>query len=470
MNLTLLMTTVALRGLPEQAGGPDPVDRYVRAFIERHRIPSVAVAIVRNDKVTKAAGYGWASLEPPAPAGPHTVYEIGSITKQFTAEAVLMLADEGKLSLDAPVSRYLANLPSAWEAITLRQLLTHTSGLPDWEGRAMLDFHREYTPAEFIQLIAGRPLDFAPGEQWSYTNSAYPLLGLVIEAVVGTPYERFVTERILGPAGMGESRFRNPRDVVPNRAAGYVDSAGGFRNGEPLRPRLLAPNGGILSTAADMGKWGVALGRGTIVPRARFEEMTTPVRLNDGRRFSAGIAWFVDGFRGHRFVLHNGSTAAGFSSVVYWYPEDRLFIVVLMNIDRGALVNQLATGIAGLAIPGLTIQTLPEHRDPDPEMTRRFLTLLADVANKRDNDFLAAELRNPPGPPRTSSSEGFGGVVDRFGFLDREDLGPGGVQRFGLLVRWIFRYKLVSGAQVRYYTFELTADGKVARLRAEDRW
>ena len=468
MKLAILFSSLVVLAAPDGGSAPDPVDRYVRAFVERHRIPSAAIAIVRNERVVKVAGYGLASLELNAPAGPRTVYEIGSITKQFTAEALLMLVGDGKVELEAPIARYLPNLPTAWQTLTVHQLLTHTSGLPDWESLGLLDFHREYTPSEFIQLIGKRPLDFAPGEQWSYTNSAFPLLGMVIEAVTGKPYEQVIVERVLTPAGMTESRFRHSSEVVPNRAAGYSDSSGVFLNGEPLRPRLLAPNGGILSTAGDMAKWDIALTRGILVPAATFEQMAAPVKLKGGGRFNSGMAWFVDTFRGHRFVFHNGSTAAGFSSVIYRYPEDGLFVVVLMNIDRGGLVNQLATGIAGLVLPGLSISGLRERPDPDPSMSQRLLAMLAAVADNRDSDLLAPSLRNPPGPPRTSPSSGFNGALDRFAFLEREDHGPQGVERFGLRVRWTHRYKLVSGRRVLYYTFELTADGKVARFGPEE--
>ncbi|HEU5217246.1 MAG TPA: serine hydrolase domain-containing protein [Gemmatimonadales bacterium] len=455
-----LLAALSFAGGARQAVPPDRIDRLVRSFIERHHIPSAAIAVVRDERVIKVAGYGRSRLELNAPAGPHTVYEIGSITKQFTAEAVLLLVAEGKVDLQAPISRYLPTVPDAWRAITVRHLLTHTSGLPDWEGPGLLDFHREYTAAEYIQLIGSHPLDFEPGAQWSYTNSAFPLLGLMIEAVTGRPYERFVTSRILEPAGMTESRFRHPAEVVPNRAAGYIDSAGRFRNGEPLRPRLLAPNGGILSTAGDMARWDIALSRGAILPQTTLDQMAAPVRLNDGRTFSVGMGWFLDSFRGHRFLLHNGSTAAGFSSVIYRYPGDRLFVVVLMNIDRGGLVNQLATAIADLVLPGLSIRTLRERPEPDPAMARRLKGLLADVAEKRGNDLLA--------DGRGYAPFGFSGPIDRFAFLDREDLGISGVERFGAVVRWIYRYKLVSGARVLYYTFELTPEGKVVRFRPEE--
>ena len=439
MRLGMLILTLALPGAFRD-NAADPIDRFVQAFLSKHRIPSAAIAVVQGDRVLKLAGYGQASLELAAPAHAHTVYEIGSITKQFTAEVIMLLVGEGKLELGAPIARYLPDLPEQWQQLTVRQLLTHTSGLPDWEGPGLLDLRREYTPAEFIQLIASRPLDFVPGDRWSYTNSAFPLLGMIIESVTGDAYERVVAERIFRRAGMGETRFRHPGEVVPNRAAGYLDSSGTLRNGMPLRPALLAPNGGILSTVGDLAKWALALLRGNLVNAAAFEAMTTPVTLNNGHRFNAGMAWFVDTFRRHRVLFHNGSTAAGYSSVIYLYPEDRLFIAVLLNLDRGPAVNQLATGIAGRVVPGFSIQSLPERAERADSMRGRLFAQLKDAPHK----------------------------VDRFALLDREDQGPKGVERFGVLVRWVYRYKLVSGARIIYYTFELGPDGKLARVASEE--
>ena len=332
---------------------PDGLDRLVRSTMASHRIPSVAIAVVRNGRVLKAAAYGPASLELPLPAGPHTLYEIGSITKQFTAVAVLQLVEQGKLELDSPFSRYLDSVPAAWQGITLRQLLTHTSGIPDWEEAHLLDFRRSYTIPEFMAAVAAHPLGFPPGSRWSYSNSTFPLLGAIVARVSGESYEAFVTRHILAPAGMTETRFRHNDAVIPSRAAGYVDSAGRFWNAEPRRPELLLPNGGILSNAVDMAKWSGALVHGGLLQPASLERMTTPLRLSDGKTFNAGIGWFLDSFHGHRMLLHNGATPAGFSSVIYRYPDDGLAVVVLMSVDRGALVNDLATQLADLVIPGL---------------------------------------------------------------------------------------------------------------------
>jgi hypothetical protein len=286
--------------------------------------------------------------------------------------------------------------------------------------------------------------------------------------VAGESYEGFVTRRVFRPAGLSATRFKHSNDLVPARAGGYLDSAGVLRTGEPGRPRVIAPSGGIMSTARDMARWVIALEAGRIVKPATLELMQTPVRLNNGTTFSAGFAWFLDTFHGHRVLLHNGSTVAGYSSVVYRYPDDRLAVVVLFNIDRWNAVNLLATRIASQYGPPLWTGAFAERPDPDPALARRLLAMLAAVAERRDTEMLASNLRNPGGPSRANPAFGFATVPDRFAFLDREDLGTAGQVRFGNTIRSVYRYKLVAGDRTIYYTFELTPDGTVARFVPEE--
>lgn len=459
--LALLSLAAPLRA---QSGD---VDAYVRDYIRRHRIPSAAIVVVKDGRVVKAAGYGTANLETGTPASERTVYEIGSISKQFAAEAVMLLVEEGKVGLDDPLTKHVRGTPAAWAGITIRQLLTHTSGLPDWEALGLLSYHREYTAQEYIDLIASHPLDFAPGTRWSYTNSAFPLLGFVVEGASGEPFERFVTERVFAPAGMVATRFKHAEQVVPNRSGGYIERGDTLFNGEPLRPGVIAPNGGIMSTATDMGKWLSALTEGRIVQPATLERMTAPGHTSDGQPFNGGIAWFVDRFRGHRVLLHNGSTIGGYSSVVYWWPDDRLGVVALMNIDHWNAVNVLATRVASFYGPALAAGALPERADPDTALARRLAAMLAAVAARHDTDVLAPALRNPPGPPRVGAGFGVAGPIARMALVDREDLGAAGEDRFGNRVRWICRYRVAAGERVIDYTFELTPEGKVARFYPE---
>ena len=360
-----LISLLALAFQAPSAGAPSPphpavpehadrFDRLLEGFVIRKEIPAIAVAVVLRGKVLKLGSFGYSSLELQVPAGPHTLFEIGSITKQFTAVAVLQLVAAGKLELDAPFARYLDSVPDAWRGITLRQLLTHTSGIPDWEEGHLLDFRRSYSVTQFMEAMAAHPLGFAPGSRWAYSNSTFPLLGAIVARVSGESWEAYVTAHLLEPAGMSETRFRHNDAVIPNRAAGYVDSAGKFWSGEPRRPELLLPNGGILSSAVDMAKWCTALTGGRVLDSSMLKLMTTPVRLNDGSSFEAGgIGWFLSNWHGHRVWAHNGATPAGFSSVIYHYPDDGLSVVVLFSIDRGAFVNDLATELADLVVPGL---------------------------------------------------------------------------------------------------------------------
>jgi CubicO group peptidase (beta-lactamase class C family) len=331
----------------------DEVDGYAAQFIDAKGIPGLSLAVVRDGTLIKAAGYGTANLESGATATPETVYEIGSITKQFTAEAVMLLVEERKLALDDGLSKHLEGLPPAWQELTLRQLLSHTSGLKDWESEHLLSFRREYTPAEFIALLSPYPLDFAPGTHWAYTNSAYPLLGLVIARASGTSYDEFVAAHIFKPLGMGATRFSRPQDIVPHRAGGYVGESGQMRKGELLRPRLVEPNGGILSTVLDLAKWESVLHSERLLKQASLAEMQTRVKLADGRAAPSGLGIFVGDLNGHRMLVHNGSTPGGFSSVIYHYPDDKLTVIVLCNIDRDDAVNGIATYIAGIYVPGL---------------------------------------------------------------------------------------------------------------------
>jgi CubicO group peptidase (beta-lactamase class C family) len=444
------------------------VERLVSEFFKRRRIPGGAVAVVRAGKVAYAAGHGRANVELDVPATAETLFEIGSISKQVTAEAVMQLVQAGRLSLDAPIAQYVTELPPTWQGMTVRHLVTHTRGLPDWETQTEFSYRREYTLDEFVQLLAPLPLLFAPGAQFGYTNSGFPLLGRIVEAVGGRPFEEYVHERIFAPAGMRDTRFRRPPEVVLRRAAGYVERDGRLENGEPLRPRIIAANGGILSSARDMAQWLVALTSGVVLSPSALQQMTEPIRLNDGRPVGAGVAWFLDAFRGHRVLVHNGSTVAGFSSVVYHYPDDGLSVVVLMNIDRWNAVNVLATQVGDLFVSGLATCRLPERPDPDPQVSGRFRRLLADVAQSRDSELLAPALRNPPGAPRVSPSFGFEGSGGRFVFLEREERDRAIRERYGQIAITIYRYRLHADGREICYTFEMDSEGKVARFFPEE--
>lgn len=446
---------------------PDEVDQYVEAFIKKRSIPGLSLAVVRDGKLVKVAGYGLANLELNVPAKPESVYEIGSISKHFTAEAILLLAEDGKLSLDDPLSKHLNEIPAAWKSITLRQILTHTSGLKDWEAANVLSYRREYTADEFIKLMSPFPLDFAPGEKWAYTNTGFPLLGMVIERASGKSFEDFMTERIFKPLGMSATRFNRPSHIVPNHAGGYVDEEGTLRKGEPLRPQVIAPNGGMLTTVLDMAKWERVFYTEQLLKRSSLEQMQMPVQLNNGASFNSGLGVFLDTFRGHRLILHNGSTVAGFSAVFYSYPDDKLTVIVLCNIDRGNAVNSLATRVASFYGPKVTISALPEQPDQAPESSKRLLQMLSDISKGKESELLTKEWARFIPPATKAKIADQLRDLNRFAFLETETLEKK-FDRLGTTVTQIKRYKLLSGQRTIFYTFELAEDGRVARLFFEE--
>jgi CubicO group peptidase (beta-lactamase class C family) len=466
-RLAVLASVLAALPTVPVAAQQATVDTLVRAFIARQKIPGAAIAVVHNGRMAVSGGYGTANLESNVPVTRESVFEIGSISKLLTAAATMRLAEQGKLTLGDPIFRYVPGLPNTWSAITVGHLLTHTGGVPDWESKTAFSYRKDYSARDFVTLISSLPLDFAPGDRFTYTNSGAPLLGIAIASVSGMPFERFVTEQLFVPAGLKVARFKSNDEVVANKAGGYVDSAGTLRGGEPKRPGIIAPSGGAMSTAEELARWMYALGTGALLKPTSVEQMLTPVRLNNGMAMSAGIGVFLDAFHGHRIALHNGSTVGGYSSVVYWYPDERLAVAVLFNIDRFNAVNTLATRLAGVVVPGLSISSLSERADPDPAFARRVLQLLKSVSERRDDDLLASHFRVPGGAPRTNPAFGFAGTPDKFAFLEREDMGAEGTSRFGNVIRWIYRYRLMSSGRNIDYTFEVNTDGKIARFLAE---
>src|SRR4051794_17114544 len=209
----------AVPGGAQSRGALAGVDRFLRDEIRRQRIPGLSVAVLRGERVVFARGYGYANLEHRARATDSTVYQSGSLGKQFTAALVLQLADSGRLALDQPIRRYLPEGPPRWDSVTVRHLLTHTSGIPDYTD-SVVDLRREYTEDQLVRVAAGLPPLFAPGERWSYSNTGYVLLGAIVRRVSGRFYGDLLRERLFAPLGLRTARIISEADIVPNRADG----------------------------------------------------------------------------------------------------------------------------------------------------------------------------------------------------------------------------------------------------------
>ena len=325
----------------------DPVDDLVVKLMAQHRIPGVALQVIQSGQPTKTATYGFANLEWQIPVTPATVFEIGSVTKQFTGACIMLLVEEGKLSLDDKISQHLTNTPASWKDITVRQLLTHTSGLKNYTGVTGFELARHLTQAQFIAKAAELPIQFAPGEKFSYCNTGYNLLGFIIENVSGKSYWEFLTEKILRPLGMNATTKREPSRVLPLRAAGYEKGKTNEFVNRDVDYTDLFSAGEIVSTLGDLAKWNAALDSERLLKNSSKAQLWTSGKLNDGREISYGFGWFLQPLAGHQNIGHSGSTS-GFSASNQRFPDDDLQIILLCNSGEDGVGTLVAKAVAEL--------------------------------------------------------------------------------------------------------------------------
>jgi len=336
-----------------QAAAPVESAR-IDAIVQEHmRAPGavgLSVAVARGDELVYSRAYGFACLEYPVNADEETLFRIASVTKQFTAAAILKLAERGRVALDDPLTKYLPEYPTHGQEITLRHLLTHTSGIPNVTdlGKTWSDVaERELDHGAMVALWKDRPLDFTPGVRWKYSNSGYYLLGMVIEKISGRSYPEFLRAEFFEPLKMSRTRYDSNSELIPNRAQGYRFDDGVFRNDRVIGTSQPFSAGGLLSTASDLVRWEAALVSGRIVGPAFYEEMTLPFLLADGRETDYGMGLFLDPVADHPCV-HHGGDLFGFNSVLAYFPEEKLTIAALSNSEKlstEALLEELARAL-----------------------------------------------------------------------------------------------------------------------------
>jgi D-alanyl-D-alanine carboxypeptidase len=315
------------------------VDDYIKAQMQEHRIPGISLAIIQSNRTVKTAAYGFANVELNVPVSSETAFEIGSITKQFTAACVLLLVQEGRLSVEDKISRHLKKTPKAWQNITVRHLLTHTSGLKSYDGLDAFALRHHLSQEQFIQAIAEYPLEFQPGESWRYCNTGYSLLGFIIENVSGKNYWNFLSEKILQPLEMNATTNRLPSLVIPNRASGYEQTNHVWINRDYDLTDVFSA-GAIICDIGDLAKWNASLDAGTLLDARSREQMWTPAKLKDGSATKYGFGWRIEQLEGHVNIGHGGSTS-GFSASIQRFPDDQLAVIILTNTDE-----QIATTLA----------------------------------------------------------------------------------------------------------------------------
>ena len=304
----------------------------------RKHVPGLSLAVINVSGVIKERSYGMANVELNVPATRDTVYEIGSMTKMFTATAIMLLAQEGKIKLEAPLTLYHAGLPSEWDQVTVRHLLSHTSGVP----RENIDFDRpDLTIEEIDRVTLRQPLRFTPGERYEYTDRNYNMLGMLIHRVLGKPYDEFLQQRVFAPLGMVATHHNKMQEIVPNRAGGYEWEEERLFNSYriPWNYVNLSPevpsngaNGSLLSSLADLITWDAALRTGKILNRGVLDRMWEASRLTSGEAVPYGLGWELGEHSGHRLAEHGGGIPGFTTSFVRFLDAD-LTVIILTNQD-----------------------------------------------------------------------------------------------------------------------------------------
>jgi CubicO group peptidase (beta-lactamase class C family) len=382
------------------------MDQIVQSYVKDHHFMGT-VLVARGGQVLLSKGYGSANLEWNVPNTPDTKFRLGSVTKQFTAASILLLEERGKLSVKDPVKKHMPDAPAAWDKITIFHLLTHTSGIPNFTG--FPDYAKlepfAATPTELVARFRDKPLDFQPGEKWSYSNSGYVLLGYLIEKLAGTTYEKFVQENIFTPLGMKDSGYDSNFAVIAHRAAGYEFARNTLQNAGFIHMSTPHAAGALYSTTEDLLKWELGLFGGKVLQAASLEKMTTPFKDN----YAFGLG--VETTGGHKVISHGGGIE-GFNTDLEYYPEDKLTVVVLRNVSGvppgpGEIGHKLAAVAHGEAVQ---LDSERKEMTLDRQVLARYVGAYqlapgAVMLITLDGNQLVSKLGNQPVVPLFAESE-----------------------------------------------------------------
>lgn len=460
----------------------EKIDAYITQQMQARRIPGLAFAVVEDGQVTLKKAYGIANLETDTPVKTGSIFHVASLTKQFTAAAIMMLVEEGKVRLDDSIAAYLNPAPESWAKITVRHLLTHTSGimpgaiirvdaqgkLTTREGAALLDI----TAKRALEVIAQSPLIFPAGERIMYCDAGYFLLGLVIEKAAGQPYQDFMQKRFFEPLRMTDSGILDRWKIVKGSVPVYT-----LRNGQlaPWRRDWqyeVNAFAGICSTIEDLAKWDAALRRGKLLKQSSLDLMWTPAQLNNGQEAmmfgdAYGFGWTLGEVRGYRTAEHAGASGA----YILRFLDDNLTIIVLTNLDvtAGSQPGLLARGMAGLLKPQYRPPNmLTPQADPSPQTTREINALLSEMAEGRDSPNMTTAHRafynNLPLPARQEDGRLLK-TLKSLTYLAGDDVTGRGLKKMGEPVARISYYQGEMEGRTFYFTFWLTKEGKIAYLR-----
>lgn len=477
--LLLHCSFICFSQIPKQAlSVKKQIDDYIRAEMKKQQIPGLSYAVVSNGKIIDSGAYGYANVEMKAPVTHHTLFNIGSIGKTFTATGIMLLQKDRKLSIDDPINKYLDSLPETWKNITIKNLLTHTSGIKDYAhdfpGYSYIskDRKQEITEGQFIHMATELPLNFQPGERFAYSNSNFVLLGFIIHKLSGKPIGDFMKERIFEPAGMRETRYTDVREIISNRASGYLldeDDNNKFINGIYVS-NFFSKMGdmGILTTATDLARWCIAADKATILDTQILKMMWTPARLNNGLEVTGlvgsnyGMGWAIGNHRGTTEIGHSGSFINGYTAYLSRFPEKKFDIVVLTNLNP-TNIGIINYHIAGFFISQLeNIGQMQQKKNADTAFTEKARSFVQSLGTGNYDLSIVSETYTQRVNPITKLI--FGGAQPDLSFMGSDEI-TNSLERYGVNVKKIIYYKLRLGGETHYLAFYIAADNKIADVR-----
>ena len=447
------------------------IDSAVRAAIEARQIPGLQIAVVKYGLILKKGNYGFANLEDRVPVTDSTIFSIASMTNSFTCAGILLLMEDGKLSLDDSIGKYMDSLPDSWKNITLRQLMNHTAGLwNDWENEDDNFFYTKTTDSAFLAAFKNSPLKFQPGQGFSYSCGPF-ILGLIIARVSGETYPDFMKHRIFDKLGMTNSCINDADSIIPNRAEGYTLSDHKIIHGRHISAVAQSRGDvGVLTTVTDMLKWYTALQDSSLLKQSSIDMMFAPSLLNDSSKTAYGFGWFVGPYRDHLLITEDGAFRTGYSSVIDIFPEDHVCIVILSN-RNGAETSQIAKDIIGLFDPdyGRASQMKRDSTDPD---SVRMLLLKSDFTelglNLDTTRKLMRELHIAYYPANDEELDMFRNITE-FNFIRAIKPSKPKPDIFGDIIKGIYLYEVKCRNQpTRYFAFYLDPTGKLVFLDLEE--
>jgi CubicO group peptidase (beta-lactamase class C family) len=397
---------------PDQLG---KIDQYVNAEMAHERIPGAEVGIYRRGQIVLAKGYGLADVELNVPVKPETLFQSGSVGKQFISAAVMMLVEEGKVSLDDSITKYFPDAPASWKPILIKNMLSHTSGLAEYETpertgpNGPFYLRLDFTEGQLAKKIEALPIDFPVGSKWSYRNTNYVLLGMMIHKVTGEFYADFLAERIFKPLDMKSTRLISDADIIPNRASGYEIHGDKLQNQEWVSPTFNSTaDGALYFNVLDLAKWDGALYGTSLLKQSSLDRIWTVYPLNDGKPNPAhyGFGWEINTMNGYKVIEHGGAWQ-GFTCEISRYVDDNLTVVVLTNLDSGhSRPERIAHQIAGLVNPALMPLPPKVHKEVsiDPKLLDGYVGTYhldqgTNLTFTRDGDHLFLEIVNQPKSP-----------------------------------------------------------------------